>query len=253
MRKAVVHHARRTTPTNRLLATLPHADLARVMKALERVDLRLGQTLHEPNQPHEHFYFPETCIVSLLGVLANGDSSEVSLTGREGCVGLGLVLGGDSTILRATVQSAGTALRWKTSALRRELKRGGAVERMLLHYVQAVWTQTAQSALCNRHHTLEQQMCRWFLASLDRVNGNTLRMTQKLIANMLGVRRERVAMTAKRMRTRGWIAYQNGTVTVLNRPALESNVCECYEVVKAEYHRLFQRKRKKRDGSRKSR
>ena len=222
------------------------------MKSFERVDLPLGQRLHEPGEPHEHFYFPETCIVSLLGVLANGDSSEVSLTGREGCVGLGLVLSGDSTILRATVQSAGTALRWKTSALRRELKRGGAVERMLLHYVQAVWTQTAQSALCNRHHTLEQQMCRWFLASLDRVNGNTLRMTQKLIANMLGVRRERVAMTAKRMRTRGWIAYQNGTVTVLNRPALESNVCECYEVVKAEYHRLFQRKGKKRDGGRKS-
>jgi CRP-like cAMP-binding protein len=253
MRKAVVHHARRTTPTNRLLATLPHADLARVMKALERVDLRLGQILHEPHQPQEHFYFPETSIVSLLGVLANGDTSEVSLTGREGCVGLGLILGGDSTILRATVQSAGTALRWKTSALRRELKRGGAIERMLLHYVQAVWTQTAQSALCNRHHTLEQQMCRWFLASLDRVNGNTLRMTQKLIANMLGVRRERVAMTAKRMRTRGWIAYQNGTVTVLNRAALEGCACECYEVVKAEYHRLFQRKRKKKDTARRSR
>jgi CRP-like cAMP-binding protein len=215
--------------------------------------MRLGQTLHEPHQAHEHFYFPETCIVSLLGVLANGDTSEVSLTGREGCVGLGLILGGDSTILRATVQSAGTALRWKTSALRRELKRGGAVERMLLHYVQAAWSQTAQSALCNRHHTLEQQMCRWFLASLDRVNGNTLRMTQKLIANMLGVRRERVAMTAKRMRTRGWITYQNGTVVVLNRSALEGCACECYEVVKAEYHRLFQRKRKKRDGARKSR
>lgn len=223
------------------------------MKTLERVDLRLGQTLHEPHQPHEDFYFPETCIVSLLGVLANGDSSEVSLTGREGCVGLGLVLGGNSTILRATVQSAGTALRWKTSALRRELKRGGAVERMLLHYVQAVWSQTAQSALCNRHHTLEQQMCRWFLASLDRVNGNTLRMTQKLIANMLGVRRERVAMTAKKMRTRGWIAYQNGTVVVLNRTALEGCACECYEVVNAEHHRLFQRKRQKRDGARKSR
>jgi hypothetical protein len=136
--------------------------------------------------------------------------------------------------------------------VQRELKRGGGVERMLLHYVQAVWSQTAQSALCNRHHTLEQQMCRWFLASLDRVNGNTLRMTQKLIANMLGVRRERVAMTAKRMRTRGWITYQNGTVVVLNRNALEGCACECYDVVKAEYQRLFQRKRK-RDGARKSR
>ncbi|MEO8565147.1 MAG: Crp/Fnr family transcriptional regulator [Betaproteobacteria bacterium] len=232
---------------------MPRADLARVMKSLERVDLRLGQILHEPHEPHEHFYFPETCIVSLLGILANGDSSEVSLTGREGCVGLALVLGDEHTLLRATVQSAGTALRWKTSALRQELKRGGAVEKMLLHYVQAVWTQTAQSALCNRHHTLEQQMCRWFLTSLDRVNGNTLRMTQKLIGNMLGVRRERVAMAAKRMRIRGWLAYQNGTVTVLNRAALEGCSCECYGVIKAEYYRLFQGTRKKRDGSRKAR
>lgn len=214
------------------------------MTSLERVDLRLGQRLHEPHQPHEHFYFPETCIVSLLGVLANGDSAEVSLTGREGCVGLGLVLGGDTTLLRATVQSAGTALRWKTTALRRELKRGGAVQHMLLHYVQAVWTQTAQSALCNRHHTLEQQLCRWLLASLDRVDSNSLRMTQKLIANMLGVRRERVALAASRIRTRGWISYHRGTVIVLNRAALEANVCECYEVVKAEYRRLLSRPRR---------
>lgn len=253
MRRTIVQHPRRTTPTNRLLASLPHGDLARVTKSLERVDLRLGQVLHDPHQPHEHFYFPETCIVSLLGVLANGDCSEVSLTGREGCVGLALVLGGEYTLLRATVQSAGTALRWKTSALRRELKRGGAVEKTLLHYVQAVWTQTAQSALCNRHHTLEQQMCRWFLASLDRVNGNTLRMTQKLIGNMLGVRRERVAMTAKKMRTRGWLAYQNGTVTVLNRAALEACSCECYGVIRAEYQRLLHKRRKKRDGARKPR
>ena len=253
MRKTVDHHPRRIAPTNRLLASVPAADLARVMKSLERVDLRLGQILHEPHQTHEHFYFPETCIVSLLGVLANGDCSEVSLTGREGCVGLALVLDGEYTLLRATVQSAGSALRWKTSALRQELKRGGAIEKMLLHYVHAVWTQTAQSALCNRHHTLEQQMCRWFLTSLDRVNGNTLRMTQKLIANMLGVRRERVAMTAKRMRNRGWLAYQNGTVTVFNRPALEACSCECYGVVKAEYHRLFQRKPKRREPRRKTR
>lgn len=236
--------AHRIVPKNRLLASLPPTHLARLMTSLERVDLRLGQRLHEPYQPHEHFYFPETCIVSLLGVLANGDSAEVSLTGREGCVGLGLVLGGDTTLLRATVQSAGTALRWKTTALRRELKRGGAVQHMLLHYVQAVWTQTAQSALCNRHHTLEQQLCRWLLASLDRVDSNSLRMTQKLIANMLGVRRERVALAASRIRTRGWISYHRGTVIVLNRAALEANVCECYEVVKAEYRRLLSRPRR---------
>ncbi len=211
------------------------------MKSLEPVDLALGQRLHEPRQPHEHFYFPETCIVSLLGVLANGDGVEVSLVGREGGIGLGLILGGDRTLLRSTVQSAGAALRLKTAALQRELKRGGAVGRMLLRYVQAVWTQTAQSALCNRYHTTEQQLCRWLLASLDRVDSNSLRMTQKLIADMLGVRRERVALTAKRMQTRGWISYRRGTLIVLDRAGLEANACECYEVVKAEYRRLLSR------------
>lgn len=224
---------------NRLLASLPPADLARLMKSLEPVDLALGQRLHEPRQPHEHFYFPETCIVSLLGVLANGDGVEVSLTGREGGIGLGLILGGDRNLLRATVQSAGTALRWKTAALRREFNRGGAVQRMLLRYVQAVWMQTAQSALCNRYHTTEQQLCRWLLASLDRIDSNSLRMTQKLIANMLGLRRERVALTAKRMQTRGWISYHRGTLIVLDRVALQANACECYEIVKAEYRRLL--------------
>ena len=222
-----------------MLASLPRADLVRLMKSFERVDLPLGQRLHEPGEPHEHFYFPETCIVSLLGVLANGDSAEVSLTGREGGIGLGLILGSDATLVRAVVQSAGVALRWKTTALQRELKRRGPVQRMLLRYVQAVWTQTAQSALCNRHHTLKQQLCRWLLLSLDRVDGREIRMTQKLIANMLGVRRERVALTAKKMRTKGWISYQHGRIVVIDRRALEANVCECYEVVNAEYRRLL--------------
>jgi CRP-like cAMP-binding protein len=211
------------------------------MKSLEPVELTLGQRLHEPRQPHEHFYFPETCIVSLLGVLENGDGVEVSLIGREGGIGLGLILGGDKTLLRSTVQSAGTALRWKTAALQRELKRGGAVRRMLLRYVQAVWTQTAQAALCNRYHTTEQQLCRWLLASLDRVDSNSLRMTQKLIADMLGVRRERVALAAKIMQTRGWVSYRRGMLIVLDRSALEANACECYGVVKAEYRRLLSR------------
>ena len=209
------------------------------MPALEHVELELGQTLHGPGHAQEHFYFPGTCIVSLLGVLKNGDSAEVSLTGREGGVGLGLILGGDTTLTRATVQSAGTALRWKASALRRELNRGGAVQRLLLRYVQAVWTQTAQSALCNRHHTVEQQLCRWLLLSLDRIDGNVLRMTQQLIANMLGVRRERLALVAKGMQANGWISYQRGVIVVRERPALEAKVCECYEVVKAEYRRLI--------------
>jgi CRP-like cAMP-binding protein len=236
----MVQSNRNSTPTNRLLASLPRADLARLMPALEHVDLALGQKLHEPGNAQEHFYFPGTCIVSLLGVLQNGETAEVSLAGREGVVGMGLILGGDTTLTRATVQSAGTALRWKTSALRREMKRGGVVQRMLLRYIQAVWTQTAQSALCNRHHAVEQQLCRWLLLSLDRIDGNVLRMTQQLIANMLGVRRERLALVAKRMQANGWISYRHGVIVVRNRPALEANVCECYEVVKAEYRRLIE-------------
>jgi len=230
---------RNSIPMNRLLASLPSADLARLMPALEHVDLALGQKLHEPGDAQEHFYFPETCIVSLVGVLRNGDSAEVSLTGREGGVGLGLILGGDTTLTLATVQSAGTALRWKTSALRREMKRGGVVQRVLLRYIQAVWTHTAQSALCNRHHTLEQQLCRWLLLSLDRIDGNVLKMTQQLIANMLGVRRERLALIAKTMQSNGWISYRHGVIVVRDRAALEAKVCECYEVVKAEYRRLI--------------
>src|ERR1700674_2861481 len=162
------------------------------MPSLEQVDLPLGQDLHDPGSAQEHFYFPGTSIVSLVGVLRNGDATELSLVGCEGGVGVGLILGGETTLTLAKVQSAGTALRWKAAALKRELKRGGIVQRMLLRYMQAVWTQTAQSALCNRHHTLQQQICRWLLLSLDRVDNNVLRMTQQLIADMIGVRREGV-------------------------------------------------------------
>src|SRR6202163_37895 len=155
-------------PANRLLASLPREDLARLTLSLEQVDLTLGQHLHDPGSAQEHFYFPGTSIVSLVGVLSNGDATELSLVGREGGVGVGLILGGETTLTPATVQTAGTALRGKAAALKRELKRGGVVQRMLLRYMQAVWTQTAQSALCNRHHTLQQQLCRWLLLSLDR-------------------------------------------------------------------------------------
>lgn len=225
--------------TNRLLAALPAGDLMRILPALEHVDLSLGEILHEAGAPQHYFYFPGTCIVSLLGELNNGDSAELSLIGREGGVGLALVLGGGTTMTRATVQSAGTALRWKASALQRELKLGGAVMKMLLRYTQAVWTQTAQSALCNRHHTLEQQLCRWLLLSLDRVDGSQIRMTQQLIADMLGVRREGVVLAAKKLQHRGWISYSRGVITVLNRTALEGHVCECYQAVNAEYRRLL--------------
>ena len=229
----------RSKPVNRLLAALPSTDLARIMPALERVDLVLGEILHEAGIPQKYFYFPRTCIVSLLGELRNGDSAELSLIGREGGVGLALVLGGSMTPTRATVQSAGTAWRMKAAALQRELKLGGAVQKTLLRYTQAVWTQTAQSALCNKHHTLQQQLCRWLLLSLDRVDGNEIRMTQRLIADMLGVRREGIALAANRLQQQGWISYRRGVITVLNRTALETHVCECYEAVKTEYRRLL--------------
>src|SRR3982074_1772503 len=226
-------------PANRLLASLPRADLARVMRSLEYVDLPLGQHLHDPGSAQEHFYFPGTSIVSLVGVLSNGDATELSLVGCEGGVGVGLILGGETTLTRATVQNAGTALRWKAAALKRELKHGGVVQRMLLRYVQAMWTQTAQSALCNRHHTLQQQLCRWLLLSLDRVDNNVLRMTQQLIADMIGVRREGVAIAAKKLEIVGWISYSRGVIVVLNRAALEANACECYQTVNWEYRRLL--------------
>jgi CRP-like cAMP-binding protein len=226
-------------PANRLLASLPREDLARVMLSLEDVDLPLGQHLHDPGSAQEHFYFPGTSIVSLVGVLSNGDATELSLVGCEGGVGVALILGGETTLTLATVQSAGTALRWKAAALKRELKRCGIVQRMLLRYVQAVWTQTAQSALCNQHHSLQQQICRWLLLSLDRVDNNVLRMTQQLIADMIGVRREGVALAAKKLESQGWISYRRGVIVVLNRAALEAHSCECYDTVNLEYRRLL--------------
>ena len=235
----MAHSASPSRPANRLLASLPRADLARLTPSLEHIDLPLGQHLHDPGSAQEHFYFPGTSIVSLVGVLSNGDATELSLVGCEGGVGVGLILGGETTLTQATVQSAGTALRWKAASLKREIKRGGVVQRMLLRYMQAVWTQTAQSALCNRHHTLQQQLCRWLLLSLDRVEGNVLRMTQQLIADMIGVRREGVALAAKKLEIVGWISYRRGVIVVLNRAALETHTCECYQTVNLEYRRLL--------------
>ncbi len=229
----------RSRPTNLLLASLPRVEFARMLPSLEPVDLTLGQSLHEPGNAHEHFYFPTTSIVSLVGVLRNGDATELSLVGREGAVGLALVLGGDATLTRAIVQSAGTALRWKAASLKRELKRGGAVHRLLLRYVQAIWAQTAQSALCNRHHTLQQQLCKWLLLSFDRVDDRVLRMTQQLIADMIGVRREGVALAARRLQVKGWISYRRGMIVILDRAALEANACECYQTINQEYRRLL--------------
>ena len=210
-----------------------------MLQSLEPVDLALGQSLHEPGNAHEHFYFPGTSIVSLVGVLRDGNATELSLVGREGAVGLALVLGGDATLTRTIVQSAGTALRWKTATLKRELKRGGNLQRLLLRYMQAVWTQTGQSALCNRHHTLQQQLCKWLLLSFDRVDDGVLRMTQQLIADMIGVRREGVALAAKKLQGQGWISYSRGIIVILNRAALEANTCECYQTINQEYRRLL--------------
>jgi CRP-like cAMP-binding protein len=209
------------------------------MPSLEHVDLALGVRLYEPGAPQDYFYFPGTSIVSTIGVLQNGDTTELSLVGCEGGVGIGLILGGGATLTRATVQNAGTALRWKAAAVKRELKRGGVVQRMLLRYTQAMWTLTAQSALCNRHHTLQQQLCRWLLLSLDRVEDNTLRMTQQLMADMIGVRREGIALAAKKLEAQGLISYRRGMVTILNRAALEAQACECYQTVNLEYLRLL--------------
>ena len=209
------------------------------MPALEHVDLALGTRLHEPGVEQDYFYFPGTSIVSLIGVLHDGNSIELSLVGCEGGVGVGLVLGGGATLTAATVQNAGTALRWKAAAVKRELKRGGVVQRMLLRYMQAMWTLTAQSALCNRHHTLQQQLCRWLLLSLDRVDHNVLRMTQQLMADMIGVRREGIAVAAKKLEAQGWISYRRGVVVILNRAALEAQACECYQTVNLEYRRLL--------------
>ncbi len=226
-------------PTNRLLASLPRADFDRISPWLEPVELALGQSLHEPGTRHEHFYFPGTSIVSLVGVLHNGDATELSLVGCEGAVGLALVQAGDATLTRAVVQHSGNALRWKTASLKRELKHRGIVQRLLLRYVQAVWTQTAQSALCNRHHTLQQQLCKWLLLSFDRIDNNVLRMTQQLIADMIGVRREGVAIAARKLQNVGCISYSRGVIVMLNRSALETHTCECYQTVNQEYRRLL--------------
>jgi CRP-like cAMP-binding protein len=223
---------------NHLLAVLPPAEWKRWQPQLERVELPLGHVVYESGGTMSHVYFPVTAIVSLLYVMENGSSAEIAVVGNEGVVGISLFMGGESTPSRAVVQSAGVAYRLPAITIKEEFNRAPVLH-LLLRYTQALITQMAQTAVCNRHHSLDQQLCRWLLLSLDRLQGNELVMTQELIANMLGVRREGVTEGALKLQKAGIVSYARGRITVLDRRALEGRSCECYAVVKKEYDRLL--------------
>ncbi|CAN5279602.1 Crp/Fnr family transcriptional regulator [soil metagenome] len=224
---------------NELLAALPPDVLLRWQAQMEWVDMPLGQVLYESGDAPRHVFFPTTAIVSLLFVSESGSTSEVAVVGREGLVGISIFMGGGSTTSHAVVQCAGQGFRLSARRMREEFDLGGAVMHLLLRYTQALITQMAQTAVCNRHHTLDQQLCRWLLLSLDRLNGSELLMTQELIATNLGVRREGVTEAALCLQEAGLIRYARGRIKVLDRPALEARSCECYAVVKREYDRLL--------------
>ena len=224
---------------NHLLAALPEPEWLRWLPALEKVEMPLGQVLYESGNTLSHVYFPITAIVSLLYVMEDGASAEIAVVGNEGIVGISLFMGGGSTPSRAVVQSAGSGFRMRAQVMKNEFDKNGPVLHLLLRYTQALITQMAQTAVCNRHHSLDQQLCRWLLLSLDRLYGNELVMTQELIANMLGVRREGVTEAALSLQQAGLIRYTRGHITVLNRAGLEKRTCECYVVVKKEYDRLL--------------
>jgi CRP-like cAMP-binding protein len=226
---------------NHLLAALPDPEFNRWLPMLEPMEMQLGEVLYESGSTLKHVYFPTNCIVSLLYVMENGQSAEIAVVGNEGIVGVSLFMGGGSTPSRAVVQSAGAGYRLSALAMKEEFDRAGHVLHLLLRYTQALITQMSQTAACNRHHSLDQQLCRWLLLSLDRLQGNDLVMTQELIANMLGVRREGVTEGALKLQKAGLIRYSRGRITVLDRAGLEKCTCECYAVVKKEYDRLLPR------------
>ncbi|MDZ7753631.1 MAG: Crp/Fnr family transcriptional regulator [Gammaproteobacteria bacterium] len=234
-----------TTPTtppaeqNRLLGALPLEVRERLLAHLEPVSLPLGKVVYESGDTLRHVYFPADCIISLLYVMESGASAEISVVGNEGIVGIALFMGGESTPSRAIVQSAGTAYRLPGQRLKDEFYRHGSLQGLLLRYTQSLITQMAQTAVCNRHHSIDQQLCRWLLMSLDRLSDNHLTMTQELIANMLGVRREGVTEAAGKLQRLGVIEYRRGDIRVLDRPLLERLCCECYMVVKKETDRLL--------------
>jgi CRP-like cAMP-binding protein len=224
---------------NHLLAALPEAEWQRWLPQLEAIEMPLGQVLYESGSSLSYVYFPTTSIVSLLYLLENGASAEIAVVGNEGIVGVSLFMGGETTPSRAVVQSAGHGVRLRARIMKEEFNRAGPVLHLLLRYTQALITQMSQTAVCNRHHTLDQQLCRWLLLSLDRLQGNDLVMTQELIANMLGVRREGVTEAAGSLQDAGLIRYVRGHITVLDRQGLEQRTCECYAVVKKECDRLL--------------
>lgn len=224
---------------NHLLARLPHEEYERLLPHLEHVSFALGEVIYESGGQMGYIYFPTTAIISLLYMMENGSSAEMGVAGNEGLVGIALFMGGNTVPNRAVVQSAGEAFRMKAQMLQEEFARGGTFQRLLLRYTQALMTQMSQTAVCNRLHTVEQQLCRWLLLSRDRLNSDELVMTQELIANMLGVRREGVTVAARRLQEHGLISYVRGRITILDRIGLEATVCECYQVVKDEYDRLL--------------
>jgi len=224
---------------NHLLAALPREDFERFMNHLELVELPLGKVLYESGELLKYVYFPTTSIVSLLYVMEDGSSAEIAVVGNEGILGISLFMGGETTPSRAIVQSAGHGYKLKANLLKQEFNRFGPMLRLLLRYTQALITQMSQTAVCNRHHSVEQQLCRWLLLSLDRLSSDKLVMTQELIANMLGVRREGVTEAAGKLQRAGLIDYSRGQIRVINRPGLEARSCECYQVVKSEFDRLL--------------
>jgi CRP-like cAMP-binding protein len=228
-----------TPHQNHLLDALPKHDYDRIASHLELVPLRLGEVLYESGTKLRHVYFPSTSIISMLYVMEDGASAEIAVVGNEGILGISLFMGGDTTPSRAIVQSAGHAFRLKAQLLKDEFERFGPTMHLLLRYTQALITQMAQTAVCNRHHSVDQQLCRWLLLSLDRLSSDELAMTQELIANMLGVRREGVTEAAGKLQDAGLIRYRRGKINVLDRPGLEARACECYQVVKAEFDRLL--------------
>ena len=224
---------------NHLLDALPTSDYQRLAPHLELVPMKLGDVLYESGAKLRYVYFPTTSIISLLYVMEDGASAEIAIVGNEGILGISLFMGGESTPSRAVVQSAGLAFRLKAQLLKDEFGRFGPTMRLLLRYTQALITQMAQTAVCNRHHSVDQQLCRWLLLSLDRLQSNELSMTQELIANMLGVRREGVTEAAGKLQEAGLIQYHRGRIAVLDRTGLERRACECYQVVKSEFDRLL--------------
>ena len=224
---------------NHLLGALPAVEFDRILPNLELIDFPLGTVLYESGGALTHVYFPTNSIISLLYVMENGASAEIAVVGNEGILGISLFMGGETTPSRAVVQSAGYAYRLKAHFLKEEFGRGGPVQRLFLRYTQALITQMSQTAVCNRHHTVEQQLCRWLLLSLDRLANDELTMTQELIANMLGVRREGFTEAAGRLQDEGIIHYSRGHIRVIDRPKLEKHSCECYQVVKTEFDRLL--------------